>query len=150
MTVEAHDQTSTHRYVVHYPDHEPREGDPNYVDFNAYRRRTKDTAQCTIGAHRNDFSECDNENPLELHHSHIEFSLANPEVVVLEWLEIDYPGVSDPDRIGEWVESAENLLWLCRAHHRGAGGVHNASASDYEATKYVRNLISRIEEGEEG
>jgi hypothetical protein len=136
---EAHDQRTTHRYIVHYPEHEPREGDPNYVDFNAYRRRTKDTAECAVGAHRIDFSECDAEHPLELHHAHVEFSLANG--VDLAWLEIDYPGISDPDHVGAWIETAENLTWLCRHHHRGAGGVHNASASDYEAAKYVRNLI---------
>ena len=135
----AHEQRTTHRYIVHYPEHEPREGDPNYVDFNAYRRRTKDTAECAVGAHRNDFSECDDEHPLELHHSHVEFSLANG--VDLAWLEIDYPGISDPDHVGKWIETAENLTWLCRRHHRGSGGVHNASASDYEAAKYVRNLI---------
>jgi len=43
--------------------------------------------------------------------------------------------------ISGMIETAENLTWLCRRHHRGSGGVHNASASDYEAAKYVRNLI---------
>ena len=139
----AHDQTTTHRYIVHYPDHAPRRGDPNYKDFNAYRKRTKATAQCTIGAHRSDFSECDETSPLELHHAHIEFSLQNG--VDLTWLEVDYPGVSNPEIVGAWVESADNLVWLCKAHHRGPGGVHVASASDYEAAKYVRHLISAIE-----
>ena len=77
--------------------------------------------------------------PLELHHSHVEFSLQNG--VNLEWLEVDYPGISNPDEVGAWVESPENLQWLCEFHHRGHGGVHVASASDYEAEKYVRNLI---------
>jgi len=54
----------------------------------------------------------------------------------------DYPGVSDPNKVGEWVESALNLLWLCEFHHRGHGGVHVASSSDFEAEKYVRGLIS--------
>jgi len=138
MTTPAHNGKITHTYWVNYPAHEPREGDPNYVDFEAYRRRTKDTAKCAMGIHRNDFSECVGQ--LELHHSHIEFSLQNG--VNLEWLEIDYPGVSDPHHVGAWVESAQNLLWLCEWHHRGAGGVHVASSSDYEAEKYVRHLIT--------
>ena len=139
MTVESHDQNVTHHYTVHYPDHSERASDPHYVDFNSYRARTKDTAQCSIGAHRNDFTECTLDKPLELHHSHVEFSLQNG--VDLKWLEVDYPGISDPNTIGAWVESADNLLWLCEFHHRGAGGVHTAAASDYEAEKYVRGLI---------
>jgi len=138
----AHDQKITHWYVVHYPEHEPRESDPHYRDFEAFRRRTKATAQCAIGAHRGDFGECSLDKPLELHHAHIEFSLQNG--VELKWLEVDYPGVSDPDIIGAWVESAENLLWLCQAHHRGPGGIHVAAASDFEAEKYVRGLIGPL------
>jgi len=139
-----HDQKITHHYVVHYPDHTPREEDPHYVDFNHYRRETHDTAQCEIGLHRNDFSECDLDHPLELHHAHVEFALQNS--VELKWLEPDYPGISDPNDVGAWVESAKNLVWLCRAHHRGPGGVHVASASDYEASKYIRNLITGFDE----
>jgi hypothetical protein len=134
---DAHDQKVSHSYLVHYPAHPARKDDPHYVDFNAYRRRTKATAVCSVGKHRNDFSEC--HGGLELHHAHIEFSLQNG--VSLTWLEKDYPGVSNPDEVGAWVESADNLTWLCEGHHRGPGGVHVASASDYEAEKYVKGLI---------
>ena len=58
MSVEEHEQNVTHRYTICYPDHPEREKDPHYRDFNSYRRRTKDTAQCSVGLHRNDFSEC--------------------------------------------------------------------------------------------
>lgn len=141
---DAHDQTVSHKYTVHYPNHAPREDDPHYKDFNEFHRRTKATAKCAIGAHRNDFSECSLDKPLELHHAHIEFSLQNG--VDLRWLENDYPGISNPDEIGAWVESASNLLWYCVAHHRGPGGVHCVSASDFEAEKYVRELISAPED----
>ena len=139
MTVEEHDGNITHHYTIHYPAHPERTSDPHYKDFNAYRNRTKDTAKCAIGLHRNDFSECDLKSPLELHHSHIEFSLQNG--VELKWLETDYPGVSDPDTIGAWIETAANLEWLCLFHHRGHGGVHTAAYADVEAEKYVRGLI---------
>lgn len=122
---------------MHYPEHPARESDPHYVDFEAYRRRTKKTAKCAIGAHRDDFSEC--KGGLELHHAHVEFSLQNG--IDLKWLERDYPGISDPKNVGAWVESADNLVWLCEFHHRGHGGIHVASASDYEAERYVRGLI---------
>jgi hypothetical protein len=137
--VAAHEQKVTHSYWVSYPEHPAREGDPHYRDFEEFRRRTKATAQCSIGAHRQDFSECSLDKPLELHHAHVEFSLQNG--VDLKWLERDYPGVSDPDRVGAWIESADNLIWLCEHCHRGRGGVHVATASDYEAEKYVRGLI---------
>jgi hypothetical protein len=123
---------------MHYPEHAPRKDDPNYVDFEAYRRKTVATAQCSVGLHRDDFSEC--KGGLELHHAHIEFSLQNG--IDLHWLEKDYPGISDPKTVGAWVETAANLAWLCEQHHRGHGGVHVAAASDYEAEKYVRGLIS--------
>lgn len=136
--VPAHDQAVTRHYTLHYPAHPPRKGDPHYKDFNAFHRKTRATAKCAIGLHRNDFSEC--EGQLELHHSHVEFSLQNG--VDLAWLETDYPGISDPDSVGAWVESADNLEWLCEAHHRGHGGVHVVAASDFEAERYVRGLIS--------
>ena len=136
--MEAHDQKVTNSYIVHYPAHPERTDDPHYKDFNAYRERTKATAVCAIGGARQDFSEC--YGGLELHHSHVEFSLQNG--VDLKWLEAAYPGISNPDEVGAWVESADNLEWLCESHHRGVGGIHHASASDFEAEKFVRNLIS--------
>jgi hypothetical protein len=134
----AHTQKFIHTYLVHYPDHEPRDEDPHYKDFEAYRQRTKATAVCDFGRRCGDFSMCEGE--MELHHAHIEFAVQN--AIDLTLLERDYPGVSNPDEVGAWTESAPNLLWLCEAHHRGAGGVHNASSSDYEAEHYVRNLVS--------
>lgn len=138
MTTPEHDQKETKSYTLHYPAHPARKSDPHFKDFSAYRRRTKATAKCAIGLHRNDFSECAGQ--LELHHAHVEFALQNG--VDLAWLEADYPGISDPNSVGAWVESGANLLWLCEFHHRGHGGVHVASASDFEAEKYVKGLIS--------
>lgn len=82
---------------------------------------------------------CDLTHPIELHHAHVEFSLQNG--VDLAALEKDYPGISDQSQVGTWVESGANFQWLCAFHHRGHGGVHVASASDFEAEKYVRDLI---------
>lgn len=139
----AHDQPISNRYVVHFPAHPPREHDPHYRDFEHIHRTWKADPErwvCAIGKHRGDFSECDLTHPLELHHAHVEFSLQNG--VDLHWLAVDYPGIDQPEEVGAWVESADNLLVLCVRHHRGAGGIHHASASDYEAEKYVRGLIS--------
>lgn len=137
MSTPAHNQKVTHSYTVLYPEHPERTTDPHYKDFSRYRRLTHKTAKCAIGLHRNDFSEC--HGVLELHHAHIEFALQNG--IDLAWLEADYPGVSDPDSVGAWVESAANLLWLCTNHHRGIDGIHVLSSSDFEAQKYVKGLI---------
>lgn len=145
LTVPAHAQGVTHHYTLLYPEHPARKDDPHYKDFNEYRRRTKDSAKCEIGLHRGDFSECSNVDTwpvgLELHHHAVEFSLQ--QGIDLKWLEVDYPGVSDPNVVGAWVESAKNLQWLCERHHRGLDGVHVLSASDYEAIKYVRGLVQQ-------
>ena len=140
--VPAHQQKITHSYFISYPSHPARSSDPHYRDFEHIRETWKadpEKWQCSIGKHRNDFSECDLVNPLEIHHAAVEFSLQNG--IDLAWLETDYPGISDPSQVGAWVESAPNLLVLCQKHHRGHGGVHTAAASDYEAEKYVRGLI---------
>lgn len=141
--VSAHDQAETRHYTVHFPAHPARTDDPHYKDFNhlhAEWKKDPEKWQCAIGKERGDFSECDLTKPLELHHSHVEFSMQNG--VDLKWLEAAYPGVSDPAQVGAWVESAENLEVLCVFHHRGHGGVHVAAAADYEAEKFVRGLIS--------
>jgi len=140
--VEAHVSKVTHNYTVRFPEHPARENDPHYIDFNHIHtawKKDPDKWQCFIGKHRGDFSECDLVHPLELHHAHVEFSLQNG--IELAWLEKDYPGISDPDKLGAWVESADNLMVLCQFHHRGHGGAHVASASDFEGLKYVRGLI---------
>src|SRR5271155_5841281 len=54
--VPEHEQKITRTYWVSYPEHEPREDDPHYRDFEEYRRRTKGTAPCTRGLERGDFS----------------------------------------------------------------------------------------------
>ncbi len=151
--VAAHDQQVTRRYVVHYPEHSPRTSDPHYADFNAFHRRTRATARCAFGIEVGDFSECadaqgnpapppaDGEQPgLELHHAHVEFALQNG--IDLAHLEAVYPGISDPDSVGAWVESAQNLVWYCAKHHRGHGGVHVAASADFEAEHFVKGLIS--------
>ena len=135
---EAHDQKTTHSYLMHFPEHPAREDDPHYKDFEHYRNQTKDTAQCRFAVETGDSSEC--LGGLELHHTHVEFSLQNG--VDLSRLEHLYPGISDPNEVGAWVETADNLEWLCAFHHRGHGGVHTAAAADFEASKWVKGLIA--------
>lgn len=134
----AHDQAETRHYLMHFPEHPPRTEDPHYKDFEEYRRRTHATAQCAFAAETGDDSEC--HGGLELHHTHVEFSLQNG--VDLKRLEHLYPGISDPAEVGAWIETGANFEWLCAWHHRGHGGKHSAAAADYEASKWVKGLIS--------
>lgn len=59
--VPAHQQAETHHYIVHYPPHPPRKGDPHYADFDAYHRKTRATARCYIGE-RVGFGDCRDEH----------------------------------------------------------------------------------------
>ena len=141
--VAAHVQPHTSHYNVHFPEHGSRDGDPHYKDFDHYHRTTNndpDIYQCSVGKRRGDFSDCTLDLPLELHHDHIEWALLNG--VDLALFEHQYAGVSNRDELGAWIESAENLSWLCQFHHRGHGGAHVASASDFEGQHFVKGLIS--------
>lgn len=151
--VPAHSANQSHHYMMHYPEHPAREDDPHYKDFHHYHEKTRPTARCYIGE-RIGFEDCRDdkgnlcpppesggEQPgLELHHAHIEFSLQNG--VNLTALEVDYPGISNADEVGAWVESAPNFRWLCSFHHRGAAGAHSATHSDWEASQYIEGLIT--------
>ncbi len=149
----AHDQTESHHYIVHFPAHPARVNDPHYKDFDAYHRKNRPTARCYIGEHIG-FADCKDaqghpvtidangeQSGIELHHAHIEFALQNS--VDLAALEVDYPGISNPDEVGAWVETGANFRWLCVFHHRAEGGAHTASHSDWEAGQYVLGLISK-------
>jgi hypothetical protein len=140
--IAAHVQPITHHYTEHYPEHEGRVDDPWHADFEEFKRRrvANDTSYCDFAhTYRSDSSECDLSTPLEAHHSIIEFALQNG--VDIKLLEQFYPGVSTMG-IGKWIDSDQNLTLLCAWHHRGHGGVHIASASDWEAYQFVKGLIS--------
>jgi len=149
----AHDQHESHQYLVHFPAHFPRKDDPHYKDFDHFHRTNRMAARCYVGV-RIGFDECKSTNGastaiadgvqsgLELHHAHIEFATQNG--IDLAALEVDYPGVSNPDEVGAWVESGINFRWLCCFHHRAAGGAHTATHSDWEASQYIRGLISPV------
>lgn len=143
--IPAHDQKFTHSYIVIYPTHAPRSSDPHKRDFDSWKqdRRHAGTYYCDFAQeHRGgDTSECDMKHPLEAHHKVVELAMMNE--IDFKLLEKDYPGVSNPDAAGEWIDSDKNLILLCTFHHRGPMGVHCASYSDYGSTYYIRNLIEK-------
>jgi hypothetical protein len=142
--VAAHEQKFTHTYVVRYPEHDPREHDPHKHDFLEWKRRRREngTYVCDFATeHRGgDTSECDLTRPLEAHHRLVELAMMNEIDFTL--LEADFPGIS-AQSVGAWIDSDANLTLLCVSHHRGPGGVHTASFSDFGSEYYVRDLISK-------
>ncbi|WP_034090443.1 hypothetical protein [Streptacidiphilus albus] len=140
--VDAHDQALTHRYTVRFPEHAPREGDPHYAAFSAYRRHFLPGALCYVGQ-RAGASQCTDDRPLELHHATLEFAVVN--AVSAEALHRDFPEISEhatAEEIAAWAESSPGQFrWLCQFHHRGHGGAHTASHADWTAQLYVPELI---------
>ncbi len=152
QTTAAHSQVVTNRYQIVYPAHAPRASDPHYRAFEEYRRRHVATAVCFVGQ-RVGFDQCadalghaipnqpgNGGHGLELHHRTLEFSLLNS--VDLKALQVDYPFLTDSAAVEAWAEKEGNLEWLCAKHHRGAGGIHHAAYADFEASLYIRGLLS--------
>lgn len=147
----AHSQQVTNRYQIAYPEHQPRATDPHYKAFETYRRDHITEAVCYVGQ-RVGFDECADAlgaailtqpgsgHGLELHHHVLEFSLLNS--VDLKALEVDFPFLTDSAQIASWAESETNLVFLCAKHHRGVGGIHHAAYADFEASLYIRDLIT--------
>jgi len=146
----AHSQQASNHYHIHYPDHAPRVGDPHYAAFNAFHKANQGSAVCYVGR-RVGFDECLDAqgkpvvqpaqgNGLELHHHFLEFSIVNG--VSLAAIEVDYPDLTDPEKVAAWAETDPNFMWLCAKHHRGVGGAHHAAHADFEASLYVQNLLS--------
>lgn len=151
--VRAHVQKITNHYAISYPPHQPREGDPHYAAFNAYHRANEAISVCFVGK-RLGFDQCADaqghpmlDQPghpgLELHHKVLEFSLIN--AVDLAAVALDFPDLTDADKVAAWAETAPNFLFLCAKHHRGVGGIHHAAAADWEAELYIRDLIGPFE-----
>lgn len=140
--VKAHTQAHASHYNVHFPEHGTREDDPYYALFESYRRRAKDDPelyQCWLGKTRGDFSDCTSDRPLELHHRYVEWALQNE--IDLDMVQRQHPQIITKDDLSRWLESEENLIFLCQFHHRGHGGAHVASASDWVGQLYVKHLI---------
>lgn len=128
----AHTQKLTLHILASIPEHEPRETDPHYHLFEQAKARMKRQGlwRCAI-----DDDLCS--GPIELHHSHIEFSQANgadlDKINRALGLHLD----SD-EAFQQWVESPGNLEPLCATHHRTHYGVHVLPGPLWEPLRYRR------------
>jgi hypothetical protein len=129
----AHTQKATYTVEEWFPAHAPRTDDPHYSLFNKTRARLVrlGALHCwRCGVKEGDALLDDSGKPtdakasIELHHSIVEFSLANA-VDVEEFAKL-YPElhVADDATFLQFVESEGNLMPLCVKCHRGRQGIH--------------------------
>ena len=118
-----HEQKLTIKVDVYVPDHADRTAT---AIFNKTRRKlieNNPSAKCAV-----DNGHCDHDNPLELHHQHVEWCDSNG----VDWDKIkalvpdfDWAGF-DPKYPETFIDSEWNAnLVLCRKHHIGVDhGIH--------------------------
>jgi hypothetical protein len=138
---EAHDHTVSLRIVEHTPAHEPREGDPHFMAFRAARRRLKAAGllRCVVCG-----STGTPEQPIELHHSRVEFSFQNGvDVGKLNEL---YGLHLDDASFADWINSPGNCEPLCVTHHRGLEAVHLLPEPVWNAVRVWRDDLPPVAE----
>ena len=138
----AHVERITETTEYHYPAHEPRKGDPHYTAFDEARKRLARLGKlvCWIG---ND--DCDVAHPIELHHSLVEFALANiVDEVHFAALYPEFKIGSDADFLA-WIESEGNLLPLCKRHHTGLLGIHTIHYPAWLVQRFMRTGVPKPE-----
>ena len=136
----AHEATETFRIVFSYPEHEPREDDPHYHVFNETRRRLK-----RLGALKCWIDNADCRGSIELHHSVVEFSLAN--IVDVDHFRALYPEfhIESDDAFLDWINSEGNCLPLCSWHHRGVCGIHSILYSGWVVQRFMKEGVAAPE-----
>lgn len=117
--VHAHDDVRRLVEVIHYPDHDER------TESDEFRRIKHDLhaagTRCYI-----DNGRCD--GPTEVHHGIIEYSAAN---------EVVWDAVKR-DHGFDHVDAREQMMPLCRKHHRGVGtGIHEITYPAWILQKYL-------------
>lgn len=128
--VDAHDQRLTLHILAHVPEHEPREDDPNYRLFHQVRARMKRQG-LLVCAISDDLCG----GPIELHHSHIEFSQSSGLDLAKINRQLGLHIASD-EEFQLWIESPGNLEPLCVMHHRTHFGIHSIPGPLWEPLRY--------------
>ena len=142
--------------LAYYPEHQPREQDPNYRVFHQARHHLVDVLKvgCWIGgatkadiqAGLPDDHRCSGAKQLEAHHDVAEFAALN----ALDWQKIaaDFPevGITSNEDFLRFAESEGGLLILCDKHHRGPNhGIHSLSYPVWTLDRYARDDYSFTE-----
>lgn len=144
----AHDQQQTIHGVVHYPEHTARIADKYQSEFDAAKTRLKALGlyKCVVcGVGEGEPGWDGQPASIELHHSHVEFSMENTIDLVKANEAFGQHFASDDD-FAKWVDSPDNLEPLCVYHHRGAEGIHVVPGTLWDILRLVKvtlhNFIS--------
>jgi hypothetical protein len=145
----AHYLRRTLAEVIAYPEHGPREGDPNYHIFNAAKHHLVHVlgVGCWIGgatlaqvkAGLPEVHRCHGAKQLEAHHAVAEFAGLNE----IDWrkVAVDFPtvGIHSDDDFLRFAESEGGLMILCDKHHRApAQGIHSVTYPAWLLDRYAR------------
>lgn len=132
-----HEQKRTMSIDVFIPDHPDRTNTPIFVATRRLLIVQNPYAKCEV-----DNGHCDHDNPLELHHSRLEWcdSLAvDWEKVKADCPDFDWSSF-DPAKPETFIDSKWNAnRVLCKKHHTGSDhGIHCLDGPTWQMQKYQK------------
>jgi len=130
---QAHEAEINIRFIERWPDHEPREGDPNYKIFRKTRARMKEQGllKCNVESSYH-------KGQIELHHDKIEFAHTNDiDVEKFERVWGIHLAMSE-EEFKRYVEGPGNLEPLCALHHRGQEGIHSLPSPEWNVLRTAK------------
>ena len=148
--VSGHSTPKTLREIAYYPEHGPRDSDPNYKVFHEARHHLIDVlgVGCWIGGATKAQIEtglpedhrCHGATGLEAHHHIAEYAGLNE----IDWRKVaaDFPqlGITSDEEFLRAAESDGGLLILCSKHHRAPyHGIHAITEPVWKLDRYARD-----------
>lgn len=132
----AHAQTTTLHLLEFYPSHQSRTTDKHYHYFHEAHERLKKAGKLVCFVCGKDGAAAG--QPIELHHSVVEFALANGvDISRFEQLFPEF-GITTDEEFFAFVEGEGNLTPLCKLHHTGIEGIHCLPYPIWESLRYWR------------
>lgn len=114
---------------IFYPPHDPRKASAEYTRVHHHLVVVMDSP-CWICGIRHSTS-----GAMETHHDEIEWAAANG--IDLTRLIVDFPDITDEDKLKAWLDSEGNMLVLCETHHRGSRtGIHMVTYPAWKLQRY--------------
>ena len=125
--------------LVEYPHHAKRTESAIYVKTHHHLIYEMD-APCWICGIRHTTG-----GAMETHHYRFEW--ASQFGLDLAKVELDFPDLTDRQKLAEWVDSESNMLVLCDAHHRGKHhGIHDISYPAWLLQRYQGDEFTFIDQ----